>query len=142
MLGVSGRKPAAAFMRDCAGCLQQDEALLGLDGIDPAAPLVAGESEPVEVRVLAAQGELQSAFALAVSVTGPEVATGLAHHSHDVGAKLRRPQRKQQGKQEATLTQKHGHAEEKHAKGSNTRLYRRGFYRDLNLKRRHHCPNT
>src|SRR5207245_10826595 len=67
--------------------LEQDQAVLRLDGVDAARQRIARQREIINVRVLPAQGKLEPALAVFVAMTRASVAAGLGEHRHDIVAK-------------------------------------------------------
>jgi hypothetical protein len=59
----------AAFVRDGARCLEEDQGLRGLDHIHSAGECATGEGEKVPFVIVAAQGEAESALAGGSAVT-------------------------------------------------------------------------
>ena len=69
------------------GGFEEEEALIGIGGVDAAGEHVAGEGVQVELRIVAAKRELEAGLAILIAVAGTGVASGLGEHGHDVIAK-------------------------------------------------------
>jgi len=69
---------------------EEDQAVLRLEKIHAPPGLVVGEGEPVEIGVLAAEGELEAAFAGGVAVAAAGVASGLGEDRHDLVGEIDR----------------------------------------------------
>ena len=82
-LGVNV-EATAPFVRDLAGRLEQHQAPVRIEPIDPAPQPIAREHKAVEVRVLAAQRQLEAALAVEIPVADARIATGLGQHRHHV----------------------------------------------------------
>ena len=74
-------------MRELRGGLEEEEAFIGIGGVDAAGEHVAGECVQVELRIVAAKRELEAGLAILIAVAGTGVASGLGEHGHDVIAK-------------------------------------------------------
>ena len=107
----------APLVGQLVAALGEDQAARGLEQVDPPAGDVAAERGVVEVGILAAQRQLEAAFAGGVAMAGAQVAAGLGKRRHDVGAERRLRSRRQpaQGEQEgkAETTASGGHGRQK-----------------------------
>ena len=76
-----------AFVRKARGGLEEHEAACRGEQVDAPPGLFAGEREPVEIGVLAAEGKFEAALAIRIAVAGAGVAAGLGQQRHHVVAK-------------------------------------------------------
>ena len=96
----SGRQPASqdfvvlralfetqsALVRNLRGRLQQDQALLRRERVEPAGKKIMSQGNVVKLRILSAQREFESAFSILVAMTGARVAARLGEHGHHLVA--------------------------------------------------------
>src|SRR5207244_5369838 len=73
-----------ALVRDLRGGLEQNQALLRLQWTHSPGKQVPRQRKMIKVWVLPAQRELETAFAVLVSVTSPGATTRLGQHSHNI----------------------------------------------------------
>lgn len=73
-------------MGDLIRAFDEDEAALWGEEIHAAAGDFAGECFEIEFGILAAEGELEAAFAGGIAMTGAEVAAGFGNGGHHVVA--------------------------------------------------------
>jgi hypothetical protein len=74
----------APFVRDRTDGLQQHQTLVRLDAVEPAAPQVVDQRVVIGIRIVAAEGEFESLFALGRAVAGAGVAADAGEERLDV----------------------------------------------------------
>ena len=86
-------KAGHSFVLDLAGSLEQQQAAVGVGGVEPASLDFAGQGQVILLRVVAEQRQTQTALALEGAVTGAGSTAGSAQDAHDVALEVHRGQR-------------------------------------------------